>query len=353
MPSISVAMATYNGALYLQDQLNSIAAQSAKPAELVVCDDGSSDGTLAILHAFASSSPFPVRIYQNESNLGFANNFLKCASLCSGTWVAFCDQDDIWLPSKLETLGRTISASSSDVVLVYHVASVVSVELEPTGRVLPRVPRARSFGRGEQHAHWFVGGCVMCFRADLLVGFNQDERPRDSYDGNKGWHGHGHPWMPHDKWLCLLANVCGATVALPDVLSLYRRHAAAETGAHANEGFVRPLMHAARTGSSQYEFLAQRARETATFLHAAANRHGDVQRASHLRAGGSSFERVAAQYEVRARLYSACHIQHRWKSFATLLDMRAYTGEPIESLGLRACLKDTARAVGAVWGAYR
>ena len=98
----SIALCTYNGEKYLQEQLDSLAKQTRLPDELVVCDDGSTDDTIEILQAFAKTSPFPVRIERNETNLGFVHNFEKCSHLCSGNIIFYCDQDDIWLQDKVE-----------------------------------------------------------------------------------------------------------------------------------------------------------------------------------------------------------------------------------------------------------
>ena len=70
--SVSVAMATYNGAAYLARQLDDLAAQSILPAELVICDDGSTDNTLAILERFAITAPFAVRAHRNSERLATA-----------------------------------------------------------------------------------------------------------------------------------------------------------------------------------------------------------------------------------------------------------------------------------------
>ena len=94
---ISIAMATFNGDKFIKEQLDSFAKQTITPFELVVCDDGSTDSTLGIVMNFAQSASFKVRVYQNPENLGFSNNFMKCASLCEGEWIAFSDQDDVWL----------------------------------------------------------------------------------------------------------------------------------------------------------------------------------------------------------------------------------------------------------------
>lgn len=116
--TVSIALATYNGARFLQEQLASILSQTVLPNELVVGDDGSIDETLAILDDFKNGAPFPVFIHRNESNLGFSDNFLKTASKCRSQWIAFCDQDDLWDPRKLERCLE--EACRPGVVLVIH-----------------------------------------------------------------------------------------------------------------------------------------------------------------------------------------------------------------------------------------
>jgi hypothetical protein len=99
--SISVAMCTYNGATFIRQQLDSIAAQTRLPDELVICDDGSSDSTPQIVENFASAVTFPVRWVRNSENLGSTKNFERAMSLCTGDLIALSDQDDIWMPEKL------------------------------------------------------------------------------------------------------------------------------------------------------------------------------------------------------------------------------------------------------------
>src|SRR5437588_7313199 len=99
---ISIAMCTYNGARFLREQLDSFAAQSRLPDEVVICDDGSTDGTADIVRTFASGAPFPVHFHVNEPRLGITRNFERAAGLCTGSIIFFSDQDDVWLPDKLD-----------------------------------------------------------------------------------------------------------------------------------------------------------------------------------------------------------------------------------------------------------
>ena len=100
---ISIAMATYNGEKYIQEQLDSILRQNITDWELIICDDCSKDATLCILQKY-SSKDARIKIYKNEVNLGFSKNFEKAIKLCKGEYIALADQDDIWLPNHLEVL---------------------------------------------------------------------------------------------------------------------------------------------------------------------------------------------------------------------------------------------------------
>jgi glycosyltransferase involved in cell wall biosynthesis len=103
---ISIALCTYNGEKYLQRQLKSFSRQTCVPSELVVCDDGSQDDTLAIIDNFAREAGFPVRIFKNQHNLGSTKNFEKAIGLCEGDLIALSDQDDEWPPYKLAAFER-------------------------------------------------------------------------------------------------------------------------------------------------------------------------------------------------------------------------------------------------------
>lgn len=99
---ISVALCTFNGEKYLQQQIDSILHQTVKVNEIVVCDDGSGDSTLQILQEYHNQFPEIFRIYSNEKNLRSVKNFEKAISLCTGDLIFLSDQDDIWEEIKVE-----------------------------------------------------------------------------------------------------------------------------------------------------------------------------------------------------------------------------------------------------------
>ena len=102
---ISVAMTTYNGAQYIEEQLESIRKQTCNVDEIVIVDDGSSDNTVELVRDYADKFPeCGIRLEQNASNLGYKKNFYKAISLCHGDITFLCDQDDIWFEDKVEKM---------------------------------------------------------------------------------------------------------------------------------------------------------------------------------------------------------------------------------------------------------
>ena len=101
MKTVSVVMATYNGEKFLAEQIDSILSQSYPVHELIVQDDCSTDGTTDIVRQYMQKYPF-VKLFINERNVGYNENFRRAAMHATGDFVAFSDQDDIWFPQKLE-----------------------------------------------------------------------------------------------------------------------------------------------------------------------------------------------------------------------------------------------------------
>ncbi len=107
---ISIAMAVYNGAEYLDAQLESLFSQSLAPDEIVVCDDGSADATPELMAKWQAARPGVIRYHRNPERLGVSRNFEKAISLCSGDAIFLSDQDDVWLPEKIQIMMDLIAA---------------------------------------------------------------------------------------------------------------------------------------------------------------------------------------------------------------------------------------------------
>lgn len=100
----SVALCTYNGEKYLEEQIDSILSQSQTVDEIIICDDKSTDSTYEIIKNYKKKYPNLFSIYQNEKNLGYVSNFEKALALAKHDVVFLCDQDDIWYPEKVEKI---------------------------------------------------------------------------------------------------------------------------------------------------------------------------------------------------------------------------------------------------------
>jgi glycosyltransferase involved in cell wall biosynthesis len=103
---ISIAMATYNGEIFIQEQLDSIQNQTRPPDELIIVDDGSTDSTISILEKFKKKATFYCSIVKSAENRGSAFAFKSAIDLCKNDIIVFSDQDDIWQLNKLEKIER-------------------------------------------------------------------------------------------------------------------------------------------------------------------------------------------------------------------------------------------------------
>ena len=116
---VSIVMATYNGEAFIKEQLESIINQSYKIYEIIIQDDCSTDGTWKILKSYEKRYPF-IKCYQNDSNLRAHETFKIAFSKATGDYIAPSDQDDIWLPEKIDTLisiiGNNLMAHSQSTI---------------------------------------------------------------------------------------------------------------------------------------------------------------------------------------------------------------------------------------------
>jgi glycosyltransferase involved in cell wall biosynthesis len=211
MTTISIAMATYNGARFIREQLDSLAAQTYLPSELVVTDDGSSDKTLDILADFSLMAPFPVHVYCNSPRLYYKANFMKCASLCSGDLIAFCDQDDVWDQDKLATLVQHLKKAEVD--LVFHDFRLVDTDGKPIVNNLSDL-----FPSLVDYPWIMIRGLTLAFRRKLLRYSDLWEQSVDQHFPSER--------LAHDQWFVFLAHSFNSLHHISQPLLNYRQHAA-------------------------------------------------------------------------------------------------------------------------------
>jgi glycosyltransferase involved in cell wall biosynthesis len=214
-------MCTCNGAAYLREQLESIAAQTVLPEELIVSDDASTDGTVEIVRAFKEKSRFPVTIAVNENRLGVCRNFESAIRNCAGAIIFLADQDDVWLPSKIaQTLA--VFQSHPHCGYVFSNADLIDENGDPIGRDL-----WTSIEFGEKQQIKYAGteqlnimlrrftlpyGTTMAFRAAFIPQLVPFECRFSRA-------------IVHDGWISLFLSSLGAYgVAIPEPLVKYRQH---------------------------------------------------------------------------------------------------------------------------------
>lgn len=306
---ISVALATFNGAQFVEKQLVSLARQSLTPAELVVCDDGSRDGTIRIVERFAADAPFPVRVQPNPERLGFADAFLRAASLCTGEAIAFCDQDDVWLETKLERCCARLS--DADIALVVHTSRVVDERLHPTGRSYPNVRRDRVEAPLTGDPWLAVRGMSMVFASRLLRSVDPVRRPRSHYREAP---------MHHDEWVYVLARALGSVAFVAEPLALYRQHGDNVTGA--DRGARQRVEEVVGTGWSYYGRRREQALELARVFDELASSGGE--NADRAAEAARWYRDQAARLDRRLVLYEPQTAAPR--RFARLLRLAASGG---------------------------
>ena len=210
-PPVTVIMATYNGAAFLESQLVSIYNQNYPPAAVIVCDDGSVDNTPLILKRYAQK--YGLQYHINQSRLGVVENFKKAVSLAEAShYIALADQDDIWLPDKLEQLTAALIGidNRETPALAYSDLSIMDAEEKI---IAPSFWQQWQFDR---YPHTFqtllfgnfITGCTVLMNPAMRQHFIQ--MPVDV--------------EMHDAWMALIGFGFGKTIAISQPLVLYRKH---------------------------------------------------------------------------------------------------------------------------------
>jgi len=199
---VSVAMASYNGAKYIAEQLSSILAQLSLDDELVIVDDCSTDDTVHIIKSFADQR---IRLYTSPQNRGVVKTFTEAITASTGDIIFLADQDDIWLPGKVQAILQAFKDNPS-----VNIVSTDATVIDQNGDVI--LPSYYDDRGGFTDSIWRnlaksrFHGCLMAFRSKLrpLI------LPLALY---------------HDVWIGLCNAVAGGkSILIPQPFVAYRRH---------------------------------------------------------------------------------------------------------------------------------
>ena len=213
--TVSVVLAAHNGAKYIEEQIRSIAVQTLPPFELIISDDASTDNTLQIVQDVLSECDFTVKTIRNERALGFRDNFLQACLLAQGDFIAFCDQDDVWHPTKLEKCSEFFEDKS--VSLIVHAARLIDDNSNQIGMFRQGITNTTIKPPLSYDPWGTFWGFSMVFRRELIELIDIRDRFIDYIVPSE--------LIAHDRWVMLLGQMVGAIAEIEDPLVNYRQHA--------------------------------------------------------------------------------------------------------------------------------
>jgi glycosyltransferase involved in cell wall biosynthesis len=240
--SISVCLCTYNGATHLGTQLESLAAQTRLPDEIIVGDDGSTDGTVEQLEQWAATAAMPVAIERHDARLGHVGNLESVLRRSSSDVILICDQDDRWHPEKIECLAVALEhapaagGAFADSALIDDLGQQVAGSLWQT----------LGFARVEQAAVGSGGGLGVVLRRNVVAGHALALR-RDRLDTLLPFADLQHA----DWWLALGLLLTGGVVPVREQLVDYRLHPGNSVGLRSHVSVARRIVTTSATGRSR------------------------------------------------------------------------------------------------------
>lgn len=253
MAEIAIVMATYNGERFLREQIDSILNNSFKDFELHICDDGSTDETGAIAIEYEERNPGKVFFHKNEKNLRVIKNFLVNVKRFDASYYMFCDQDDFWLPKKIEHTLSFMKATENgelDVpTVVFGDAKMVDVNLKeyhPSFQKLNNLDTTKLDLCHLAMENKLIGCTVMFNRAlwDKIDNFPEQIKM-------------------HDWWIALIGASFGKVAFLDEPLLLYRQHGGNQVGGVSEMEYIRRNITKLR---EQRQALYDNCRQTKAFV---------------------------------------------------------------------------------------
>ena len=249
---IAILLATYNGAKYIREQLDSLFQQSCGDFHLYVRDDGSTDDTLKIVEEYRQKYSDRITVLEDsQKHKGAAKSFMTLLQEVDSDYYMFCDQDDIWLPNKVELTfarmkeieGTAGKATGTAPALVATDLKVVDEQLSPIKDSFNADLKIDVFRKHPELicVRHVVTGCTMMFnRATKEASLPMSPRA-----------------TMHDEWVALCVHFKGGIISILDEATMhYRQHTSNTLGAEqASKGFFARAI--ARAGQKQFFQVAK------------------------------------------------------------------------------------------------
>lgn len=261
-PTVSVAMCTRNGEAFVRAQLTSILTQTVAVDEIVVSDDASSDATLVTVgEVLAEAAGVVGRVLRNASPIGVAANFAQAIGATTGDIVVLSDQDDVWVPGRVERLLAEFAARPG-LQMVHSDARLVDGSGSTLGETLFQALGVSAVSLAAIHEG---RAFEMLLRRNLVTGATsafRRELAAIALPVPEGW--------IHDEWLAIVAAARNGLDVVEATLIDYRQHGGNEIGA-ASLGLKKTLGRLAENGAARNGRLVARARSLDTWMAAQAD----------------------------------------------------------------------------------
>ncbi len=224
---VDVLLAVYNGEKYLKEQIESILNQTFQDFNIIIRDDGSNDKSVEIMGYYRDKYPEKIRIVSGAPTGSAKQNFNELLKNTTSDYIMFCDQDDVWLPQKIEkTLAKikSIDANGKTPTLVHTDLNVVDQNLNVISQSFFDFQQLnqQKMSLPALLVQNYVTGCTVMINRALAN--KCGEIPPEC--------------MMHDWWLALVAILFGNLVCINEPTMLYRQHEGNQVGAKASYGLA-------------------------------------------------------------------------------------------------------------------
>lgn len=224
---VDVLLAVYNGEKYLKEQIESILNQTFKDFKIIIRDDGSNDKSAEIISRYCNKYPEKIKSVNGAPTGSAKQNFTELLKMCDSDYIMFCDQDDVWLPQKIEKTLAAMKATEDggvEPVLVHTDLNVVDQNLNVISTSFFDFQQLKQdkISLPALLVQNYVTGCTVMINRALAQ--KCGEIPDDC--------------IMHDWWLAMVAIMFGKLICINEPTMLYRQHDSNQVGAKASYGLA-------------------------------------------------------------------------------------------------------------------